>query len=149
MSDLITVENDGAELVATNYWHTENAKKGYVYLTVNAGCFRLLVPRGKGLSLDDIKSGKVALVTRGPWPEMGKHDALELLFEDYSDSPFILHIVAEQVDRMPLDSDRDRPGQPPRWKLAVYNESGKVCEMPARYRKAKKLPYMKEWRDDV
>ncbi len=144
---MITIQNDGPELVETNYWESEYARNGYVYLTINAGCFRLLVPDGKGIPVEDLKTGQVVLVTRGPWPEMGRHDALELLFEDYSDNPFCLHIVPEQVDRMPLDSDRDRPGQPPKWTFAVYTRGGKVHEAPARYRKAKKLPYMKEWRE--
>lgn len=147
MNDLITIENAGPELVSTNYWQTDHARLGYAYLSINAGCFRLLAPTGKGLPLDDMKTGKVVLITRGPWPEAGKHDALEILFEDGSDSPFVLNIVAEQVDRLPLDADRDRDGQPPRWTFAVYNEQGKQFERPARYRKAKRLPYLKPWRE--
>ncbi len=148
MSDFIKIENDGAEMVSTNYFETEHARSGYVFLSVNAGCFRLLVRTGTGIPLDDIKTGEVVLVTRGAWPAAGRCDALELLFEDYSDSPFILNIVLEQVDRMPQDKDRDRKGQPPRWTFAVYTEEGKVYEAPARYRKVKKLPCMKGWGDD-
>ena len=148
MPDLIKIGNDGPELVSTNYWETENAKAGYAFLSINAGCWRLLVPKGKGIPIDDMKTGKVVLVTRGAWPEAGKQDALELLFEDYSDSPFCLIIGSDQVDRMPMDKDQDRPGHKPNWKFAVYTEAGgKVYEAPARYRKAKKLPYMKEWMD--
>lgn len=143
---MIQIENDGPELIWTNYWDTEHAKAGYVYLTTNAGCFRLLAPPGKGLSLDEMREASEVIITRAPWPEMGKHDALEIMFEDGSNSPYCLHIVSEQVDRMPLDSDRDRPGEPPRWKLAVYNQDGKQVELPARYRRAKKLPYLKAWK---
>lgn len=148
MEKLITFENDGQELLKTNYWQSEACEKGYAYLTLNAGCFRLLVPTGKGLPIDDMKTGKVVLVTRGPWPEQGKNDALELLFEDYTDSPFVLHIVSGQVDFMPRDSEQDSKGQEPKWKFAVYTEKdGKVFEAPARYRRAEKLPYMAEWGD--
>ncbi len=146
---MIEVLNDGQKIIDTNYCNSEYAKKGYVVLSINDGCFRLLVPTGRGVPIDDIKTGKVALVTRGPWTDMGGRDAIELLFEDYTDSPFVLHIVTEQVDRLPLDRDRDRPGQPPRWKFALYTEEGKVFECPARYRKAKSLPCLKKWRDDV
>lgn len=148
MSDFIVVENDGPELLSTNYFETEYARKGYVYLSINAGCFRLLMRTGTGIPLDEIKTGEVVIVTRGTWPETGRVDALELLFDDHSDNPFAMHIVPEQVDRMPLDADRDRKGQAPRWTFAVYTENGKVYEAPARYRKAKRLPCMKGWRDD-
>jgi len=89
MPDLIKIGNDGPELVSTNYWKTKNAKAGYAFLSINAGCWRLLVPKGKGIPIDDMKTGKVVLVTRGAWPDAGKQDALELLFEDSSDSPFV------------------------------------------------------------
>ena len=146
MNQIIEIQNNGPELISTNYWQSKHAQKGYVYLTVNAGCFRLLVPVNKQLSIDDMITGKIVLITRGPWPDMKKKDALELLFEDYTDSPYILQIASSQVDRMPEDSDQDRKGEKPRWMFAIYTEAdGKIFEVPARYRRAKKLPYMKEW----
>ncbi|MDR2551430.1 MAG: hypothetical protein LBD10_14665 [Desulfobulbus sp.] len=144
MNDLLSFKNDGTELVATNYWQSEYAAGGYVYLTINAGCFRLLIPP-RGLSLEDMREASVVLITRAPWPEMNKHDALEILFEDNSDAPFCLHIVPEQADSMPAERDRDRPGQPPKWTFAVYTEQGKQFELPVRYRLAKKLPCLKPW----
>lgn len=146
MTDLFTFENNGPELISTNYWESQACQKGYVYLTINAGCFRLLVPAGKGLSMDDMKTGQVVLVTRGPWPDFEKIDALELLFEDHTDNPFVLHIVSEQCDRMPMEADCDNQGDDPKWKFAVYTEKdGKVFEVPARYRIANKLPFMEKW----
>ena len=146
---MLKISNNGPEIASTNYWSSQAAKRGYVFLSVNAGCFRLLVPTGKGIPIDDIMTAQVVLITRAPWPEIGNRDALELLFEDNTDDPFVINIVSEQVDRMPLDRDRDRPGQPPRWKFAVYTEDGKIFECPARYRKAKRLPCLKRWPDDL
>ncbi len=147
MSNVAYFKNDGPELLETNYWDLEHAKKGYLHLSINAGCFRLLLPKAAGVSEEEMKSCSVVLVTRGPWPSEGKLDALEILFEDYSESPFMIHLSSQQCERMPLDSDRDRPGQNPKWMFALYNEEGKVFECPARYRKAKRIPYMKAWKE--
>ena len=146
---MLKIENNGPEIISTNYWSSRAANRGYVFLSINAGCFRLLVPTGKGIPIDDIRTARVVLITRGFWPEMGNRDALELLFEDYTDDPFVIDIVSEQTDRMPLDRDRDRPGQPPRWQFAVYTEDGKIFDCPARYRKTRRLPFLKRWPDDL
>lgn len=145
MPDFIRIENDGPKITATNYWQTEHAKRGYVYLSINAGCFRLLVPKGRGIPLDDMRVADIVLVSRGPWTEAGKPDALEILFEDRSENPFCLHIVPEQCDRLPVERDRDRKGTPPRWMFSVYNEDGFILEIPARYRIVKRIPWLKGW----
>lgn len=38
MPDLIEIGNVGNKIDSTNYWETENAKAGYVFLSINAGC---------------------------------------------------------------------------------------------------------------
>jgi len=90
-------------------------------------------------------TAREVIISRAAWPDMGKHDALEVMFEDDTDNPFVLHLVSEQADHMPLDSDRDRPGQPPRWKFAAWTQDDKKLELPCRYRKVNKIPYMKPW----
>ncbi|MDX9788933.1 MAG: hypothetical protein RBT11_19320 [Desulfobacterales bacterium] len=40
--NLIQISNDGPEILSTNYWETEHAKKGFLYMSINAGAFRLL-----------------------------------------------------------------------------------------------------------
>lgn len=74
---------------------------------------------------------------------MGKLDALEILFEDESDNPYCLHITSDQIDRMPLDSDRDRQGQPPRWTFSAHTSEGEQLTLPCRYRIVKRIPYLK------
>lgn len=41
---MITISNDGQKIVSTNYWDTEHAKRGFLYLSWNAGAGRLLLP---------------------------------------------------------------------------------------------------------
>lgn len=143
--NLITIENNEAEIISTNYWQTEHAIRGLLYLSINAGTLRLLLPEQWTADISDMKTAKVVIISRGPWPAQGKSDALELLFEDETDSPYMMHISAEQVDRMPRDTDRDRHGQPPRWKFSAWTQAGKVFELPCRYRLVKYLPWMKAW----
>jgi|SRR4030042_65454 hypothetical protein len=140
MVDFLTVENDGQAIVSTNYWQSDYAKRGFFYLTINAGAFRLLVPPSREGELADMLTASEVIVSRGPWPEHGKHDALELLFEDYSDSPYSLHITSDQVDRMPADADRHKT-----FVFAVWVQTGKVKEMPGRYRKVKYVPWLEPW----
>jgi hypothetical protein len=143
MPDLIQFVSNGPEIISTNYWQTKHAQRGLFYLSTNAGCFRLLVPAVQEGAIAEMATAREVIISRGVWPERGRHDALEILFEDDSDSPFALHIVTEQVDRLPDASDRDRPGQPARWKLAVWTEAGKLLELPCRYRLVKKIPCLK------
>lgn len=147
MPDLIQIVNNESEIVSTNYWQTENAQRGLFYLSINAGAFRLLVPDIQEAVIAEMATAKEVIVSRGPWPSQNKHDALEFLFEDFTDTPFVLQILPEQADRLPLDSDRDRQGQPPRWKFTVWTEAGKKLERPARYRLVKKIPCMKAWKE--
>ncbi len=143
MSAFIKVANDGPEIIETNYFDTEHAGRGYCYLSPNAGTFRLLVPDRITGEIEEWRSAREVIISRGPWPDMNKADALEILFEDDSDSPYVLHMTSGQVERMPLDADRDRKDRPPRWKLAVWTRDGKILELPCRYRVVKKIPYLK------
>jgi len=41
---MITIANDGPDIASTNYWATDHARAGIVYLSGNAGAWRLLMP---------------------------------------------------------------------------------------------------------
>jgi hypothetical protein len=141
----IRIENDGADILNTNYWETEHAARGFYFLSANAGAFRLLVPDSQIAETAEWLSAREVIVSRGTWPDAGKSDALEILFEDYSESPYSIHLVSEQMDRMPLDTDRDRKGTPARWKFTAWSSKEKILELPCRYRIVKKLPCLKPW----
>jgi hypothetical protein len=85
----------------------------------------------------------VVIVSRGPWPEKNLPDAIEVLFDDGTDAPYALQMSLELVDRMLSDSDRDRQGQPPRWKFAAWTRDGIQLELPCRYRLVKRIPWLK------
>jgi hypothetical protein len=104
----IIIENDGPRIRAANYWQTEWAQYGAFYLSLNAGAFRLLVPRAQEALLDEFRTGREVLISRGPWPAAQRADALEILFDDNTDDPFALHLGLEQIDRLPRATDAGR-----------------------------------------
>ena len=61
MSDeLLQIENHGPLVVATNYFRTDLARAGALYLSVNAGAFRLLVPAVQRAAISDMRAGAPA-----------------------------------------------------------------------------------------
>lgn len=136
---MLVVNNDGAYIRETNYWETDYARRGFLYLSINAGAFRLLVPPGMREVAWEARKAEYAVITRGPW--VGRNDSFEILFEDHSDNPYSIHVVREQVDRLPLTEDEGRTDL----QLLVYTRRGLEAELPARYRTAPQLPYLQPW----
>lgn len=73
-----------------------------------------------------------------PLPEQGRKDAMEVLFEDHSDSPYCLHTGMEQWDMVP---SRKEAGD--QWRLAVWTRAGKQLEMKCYYRLVDRIPCMR------
>lgn len=121
---MITIENDGQDIASTNYWSLEHAHRGLLYLSANAGAWRLLVPKGAEHHLPEIRTGKTAII------EPSIHmlgQCWDVVFEDGSDSPFSLAIDKRQTDRAMQDGD---------CVLAVWTEAGKVLELPCQIKTA-------------
>jgi hypothetical protein len=140
MLGFIKIESDGPKIVSTNYWETDYARNGVCYLSINAGCYRLLLPESLRKWISEMKTGQEVVISRGPTPRSNppKSDALEILFEDKTNSPFVVLIGPEQVERMPSDEDRG-------WKgiMDVYcgNHAEPVLVFTrVYYRKVKELP---------
>jgi hypothetical protein len=45
---VLQIQNAGPEILATTYWQTEHARRGYLYLSFNGGALRVLVPEPIG-----------------------------------------------------------------------------------------------------
>jgi hypothetical protein len=132
----LTITNNGPEIASTNFWETPHAHAGKVFLSLNAGCFRLLLPEDLEDQLAEMRTARNVVISRGPWPGGGKADAIEVLFDDGTDSPLAIHIGTEQVDQLPLDSDAGKP-----CKFAVYIcGPARSLTLPARYRRSAQLP---------
>jgi hypothetical protein len=50
-------DNHDPLIVASNYWDSDLAAAGLLFLSVNAGCFRLLVPQNQRAVISDMRLG--------------------------------------------------------------------------------------------
>ncbi len=137
MTNLFTFVNQGQKLESTNYWDSELAKRGFVFLSWSAGAARLLVPDSQKAAIRDMRAAKYVIVTRGKW--QGR-DALELLFEDRSDSPYAIHLVTEHTDR--LIPEQEQGGG---FVVTVWTRGGQKARLPGKYRVVENLPCLQEW----
>ena len=78
MAAHLFIENDGPEILSTNFWQSALARAGTFYLSTNAGAFRLLVPTQHQGSLREMRRAHTCIVSRGPWPAQRLPEALEL-----------------------------------------------------------------------
>ena len=131
----IQIANDGKELKYTNYWDMDHAKKGFFYLSWNAGSARLLVPQNREDQIKEMKTAKCVIISRG-W--LQGRDAIEFMFEDHSDNPYCLHLDKAQCDSIPKKIEFD---------VDIWTQEGKQATFPGKYRTIKELPCMKEWID--
>lgn len=134
------IQNRGQAIAHTDYWDSEHARAGFVFLSWNAGAARVLLPDSQKAMLRDMKTAKYVIVSRGPWPEQGNREALELLFEDHSDSPFAIHLVAEQCDRLIPESDQGGG-----FLVSVWTRGGLKLTVPGKYRVVPSLPALSPW----
>jgi hypothetical protein len=139
----LTIQNHGPLILATNYWEGEFARTGKLFLTNNAGAFRLLVPPAEEQAIAEMATAKRVIVSRGPWPETGQADAFEILFDDETESPYAVHLTLVAVDRVPTDSDALKQWVFTAWTSPRRGKPHKALERPAFYRRVEKLPCLK------
>jgi hypothetical protein len=97
---MITISNDGQAVVATNYWSTPPAVRGLLYLTINAGALRLLVPDATVLR-EVPPPGTPCIYEQGS-------TTCRLLWLDDPARPYAILISVHQVDRRLPPEDRGR-----------------------------------------
>jgi len=145
MPDTLTISHDGPEMLATNYWQSELARAGKVYLSTHAGCFRLPLPPQHVGAVRAIRMALGCVVWRGPSPARHVPDALELLCDDGHETPCSLPLSLEAIDRMPLNQDRRQPWTLAVWPHRVGPTGRKVLETPCHDRRVRQLPDVRPW----
>ena len=136
----IQIGNRGQAIAKTNYFDLELAQRGMFYLSWNAGAGRLLVPDSQKRAVSEMRSAKYVIVSRGPWLERGGVDALELLFEDHSDTPYVLTLSRDSCDRILPAGDKGGG-----FYISVWTRGGQKLRLPGRYREVAALPCLEEW----
>lgn len=137
---MLTITNDGPRIASTSYWQTEHALRGALYLSINAGAFRVLVPPALEDQIPDMATATTVVISRGPWPDQQRDDAIELLFDDGSSSPYALHLAVAQVDRLPLNADAGQAWTCTVWTAGPHGTAVERLSRPAIYRRSKRLP---------
>lgn len=135
---IIQWENDGQELVSTNFWETEAGKKHFA-ISPNAGCLRLLLPESYQHALPDMAACEYVIMSRlRTISPIGV--AYELLFEDHSDEPYSMHTSAHACLGMHPLADH----KPVKRVFSVWIEGPrKVFEKPLYCRYVPRLPWLK------
>lgn len=134
---MISIINNGQLISETNYWQTEHARRGFFFLSWNAGAARLLVPGAQRALIRETAGTEYVIISRG---NLQGRDALEIMFEDHSDSPYAIHMVAEQCDRL-FPAEGDGVVFP----LTLWTEAGLQGTYTARYRESGSLPDLSPW----
>ena len=138
---MITISNNKQLIASTNYWHSDYAKNGKYFLSWNAGTARLLMPSICINHLNQMKTAEYVIISKGFWPAQGAV-GIELLFEDNTESPFLLVITSEQTDR--ILSDNDQGGG---FEVVLWTDKGIQLTLPGKYRRVARLPCMEEWKE--
>lgn len=142
----IRVRNQGPLILETNYWDSELAQAGKVFVSLNAGAIRLLVPPAAYGMLADMCAAEECVLSRGPWPREGRAEAIEILFDDRSDSPFSLQLTPESFSGLPGEPPADRE-----WVLSVWIEKDgqphKEFELVCHWRRVAELPCLRPWKE--
>ncbi|WP_024873352.1 hypothetical protein [Tolumonas lignilytica] len=131
---MIFISNNGVKVLDTNYWESDMAESGLLFLSWNDGAGRLLIPKCQENLLREMKSGKYVIITRGMYNNV---DSLEIMFEDNSESPFVVFISMGQTDRLIPKSDKHGI-----FDFTILVENGEVAKFKAKYRRTKRLPCM-------
>ncbi|HFO9369580.1 hypothetical protein, partial [Escherichia coli] len=113
------------------------AQAGYVYLSWNAGAARLLVPDAAKHLLREMRGAEYVIISKGT---LHGRDALELVFEDGSDAPFVIHMLSEQCDRL-LPENNQGGG----FVVTVWTRGGNQLRYPGKYRVVENLPDVSPW----
>lgn len=147
----IFVRNDGKRLVSSTYWSSPLAQRNFVFVSINAGALRVLLPRDVDQELlRAARTSREVLVTRvsGALEHLAHFDpsfALELLWEDDSDAPYSLCVGLTQLDRLPPTSEAGRALEVSLWDIGPYGQPRMLHQLPGRFRVAAQVPYMQRW----
>jgi hypothetical protein len=149
--DLLCIENDGGKILATNYWQSEYARRGFVLLSYNAHEFRLMVPPALYTDIPEMRKGAKAFVISVLPPEKWRPSkaAAELLIEDGSDAPFAIHISSNLFTTLPGESAVGKLLTASIWR-EKHGKPKRLLQRPAVYQIVPTLPWLRRtWAEQL
>lgn len=144
MNTIIEVANHGPLIVSSTYWGSAPERAGRLWCSCNAGAVRVLLPASGRRVVEECRSSKHAVLSRGPWPEMGLAEAVEILFDDGTDSPFALHLSPESFDLLPAAPEAGKEWIVSLW-TAKKGRPHKALERVCHWRRVPSLPCLRPW----
>jgi len=140
----IEIHNHGPLILASNYWESDCERTGKIFLSPNAGAVRLLWPRSLRQAIEDMRAAQYAVCSLGPWPEQRLDQAVEILWEDGSDSPYSVHLSPASCGALPGEPAAGRE-----WVISVWdlkkNRPHKALERICHWRRVPAIPWLKPW----
>jgi len=133
----LEIHNDGEAIASTNYWDSPHAEAGYVFLSRQGGAVRLLIPDQLASLPQDVGEPREVLISRGPYPDGGFDDAVEVLFEDDSNAPYMMIVPVQCTDYPPTVDEHGRVTQ-----CTLWTREGCVGAYHAVLQTVPRLPYM-------
>ena len=85
----------------------------------------------------EMRGAEYVIISKGA---LHGRDALELVFEDGSDAPFVIHMLSEQCDRL-LPENNQGGG----FVVTVRTRGGNQLRYPGKYRVVENLPDVSPW----
>ena len=139
---MLLFENNGPDLVQTNYWDTEAGQAGYFFLSWNAGHARLLTPEANQGLIEEMGQARMAILSLGSLLHMHDRQGIEILFEDDSLQPLAVTIAVEQCDR-----DLRLAPEGGGFDFTVWCREGKQLALPGKFRIVPSLPCRDAWKE--
>lgn len=106
---IISISNNGPDITATNYFETPHARRGLLYLSINAGALRILLPETVATEILKEVRQTVVVVAKFGFNERIGREGVALWFEDGSENPFVFDLSREQCDRALPDDQHGKP----------------------------------------
>jgi len=138
------ITNHGPLILATDYWDSAAAAAGKVICSPMAGAIRCLLPRPLWRVINELREATHAVLSRGPWPEVGLPDATEILWDDGSDSPHAWHLSPESWLLLPAAPEPGREWTITLW-TARKGRPHKALERVCHWRRVEHIPCLRAW----
>jgi hypothetical protein len=132
----ITIENNGDKIIGSNFW--DNQEEEDFYLSWIDKTARLLVVAPAAQTIKEIEFAQEVIITQGTSTLSG-NNAYEILFEDGSDTPFVLILDEQkQSDKKIKEVGKEK------MRLTLWEKDKMLIEFPMSFRKKETLPYMEK-----
>jgi hypothetical protein len=136
----LVIKNKGAEILSSNFWDLHIPS---FFLSMNGSAARLLIPDSEIDEIPKMVTAKQVILSRGPcWPELDK-DAIEIMFDDGSRTPYSIQLMEAEIDHLIPALMQGRDFIFSAWKKNAV----KIFERPANFRMVIRLPCLEAWSD--